>query len=130
MTSSSYQRRGQQAAIQWTCDVCTYPIEDSRGAVWLSWEDLNRSLPDRRQPRVRTAIDVMSAPDGPRWRITHDSCVHPTDLEGGYWIAVEELRTDRDLLSWTAHLMEKNWLYETNWDQVLRVVAHTDRQEI
>ena len=49
------------------------------------------------------------------WDVTHYSC----DGDGVYEIDVARLRGPWDLLSTTAHLLEKTWLQHTNWDTLL-----------
>ncbi|MFD0629738.1 hypothetical protein ACFQ2K_51235 [Streptomyces sanglieri] len=63
--------------------------------------------------------ELLEGPDQARWRASHEGC----DPERGgshYLVAAEKLRTRADLLDWTAHLMEKNWLSATDWRDLLR----------
>lgn len=85
--------------VTWTCHVCRRPIERASGHV---------------------AID----PDGPRrhWRAYHFTC-DPQPESDDYSIPVERISTLRGVLGWTAHLMGKRWIAETDWADVLRELA-------
>jgi hypothetical protein len=124
--------------LSWICDVCRAPVWDGDGYLTISdadirrWKDLNRQWDeelDRRFPgkdewRVYSFADPMLPPlDAiPRWRTLHGRC-DPEPQTNDYWIGMERIREVSQVLSWTAHLIEsKEWLPETDWDDVLRRV--------
>ncbi|MGW4127241.1 hypothetical protein [Amycolatopsis japonica] len=48
--------------------------------------------------------------------MTHDACVR---VSVGYRIGVERIRTWAAYLHWTAHLMGKDWITDTTWDEMV-----------
>lgn len=66
------------------------------------------------------------------WGVHCDPCnPHPDDPDdprswcsGCYWFSVDRCRTWAQLIEWTCHLSEKNWLKATNWMDFIRAVAH------
>lgn len=109
--------------LDFICDVCGRPVEDGDGALYVRHVDIVRARSDRAEwekTRGDGPIDIVSlltlgAPAP--WLIHHDACA-PADANG-YDISVEQVRTWRALLRWTAHLMGKTWLPVTNWATVI-----------
>lgn len=112
-------RTGQQ--IEWICDVCKSPIDDALGGVWITYHHIRKASTPSPQAGVMTVSEIMALlEDGPTWRITHDRCAPRDTLDDSYWLPVESLRTPATLLNWTAHLLGKTWLPNTDWDDVIR----------
>lgn len=113
--------------LDYLCDVCGRPIEDGKGSLYVRDVDLRvRRTDDQEWRRVHgdgpvTITELFSHPRGALWLIHHDRC--RPDESDGYHIAVEQVRTWRDLLRWTAHLMDKTWLPDTNWGAVIGAAA-------
>lgn len=71
-----------------------------------------------------TLGSLLDHPEQVSW-VTHCERCEPNTC--GYCIQVAELRTHRDLIRWTSHLMGKAWLADTDWDELLeKVAAGTD----
>lgn len=85
----------------WTCTTCTHPIADDEGAISVPYSDL-------------TDMPMF----GPEWEPRHYLCRHPE--EPCYEIPVSDLRDDRGVLAWTAHLLNKVWLANSNWNDIIR----------
>jgi hypothetical protein len=105
---------GSAAELQAICELCLSPIGDGDGALWV----------DRAAPGSRAVSDEADTARklwngrGVRavWRVTHDDCARPRT---GYRIEVERIRTWAAYLHWTAHLMSKDWIGDTNWSEVV-----------
>lgn len=70
---------------------------------------------------------VIGGPELVRW-VTHCEECEPNTC--GYCIEVAQLRTYKDLIKWTAHLMEKTWLADTDWRILLQDVAAGQDQRV
>lgn len=120
--------------ITWTCQVCREPINAGAGYLYIDyadiaamdrqerdWKEYRSTLGDH--PVISLAEyaernPILHAP----WRVHHDRC-DPDPDSHAYWIAVGRAQTHADLLTWTAHLMGKNWLHHTNWADLIRRAA-------
>ena len=85
----------------WTCTACNFPIADDEGVV---------SVP------LREIADMPMF--GPEWAPRHHLCREPA--EDYYEVPVEQLRDADGVLRWTAHLLGKVWLANSNWDAIIR----------
>lgn len=115
--------------LDYICDTCLRPVADGEGCLYLSFGDLadhrraKREWEASRDESGRLDIlGLLGLPSFAAWRIHHDVC-RPAGVDG-YDITVEEIRTWRGLVKWTAHLMEKNWLVETDWRVLLGNAAN------
>ena len=121
--------------LVWVCEVCERPIADGKGAVFVRYTDRRayregqadlklkgREIgPDSTTGRslvIFSAVDLMEAAPAAPWRTMHHKC-DTTPGDCAYWFDVARIRTLLDVLSWTRHLMEKNWLGETAWGDLL-----------
>lgn len=86
--------------LTWTCTVCGNPIADGTGSIFIPYEEIRGAL---------------RADCEPRWITAHFDC----DDRDGYSIDVERIRTHEQALAWTAHLMGKRWVADTNWLDVV-----------
>ena len=83
------------------CETCRFPIHGDAGCIYATFADMRRSS------------------DTIRWRTSHYA--HFTEGERDtYEISSERISTWRELIWWTAHLMEKNWFPRSDWDDLLR----------
>ncbi|MGW2183645.1 hypothetical protein ACWCXX_37630 [Streptomyces sp. NPDC001732] len=109
------------------CQGCGHRISDDAGYLWAHTAEVNAVQREWKAQHARAAdralamdlVDLLEGPDQARWQATHVGC----DPERGgshYRVAAGKLRTRADLLDWTAHLMEKNWLPATDWHDLLR----------
>lgn len=85
----------------WNCTACGFPIADGTGVVAVPLQQIS---------------DMPMF--GPEWAARHVACA--ADLDDYYGIDVEELRDAEGVLRWTAHLLSKVWIANSNWDAVIR----------
>ena len=109
--------------VAWICDECGEPIADDGG--WLTVDvraaiARSRKLDDFR-PSAATLDDIVTLGQAAPWSALHAAC-DPGDM-GGYWIAIDRLRTAAQILDWSAHLAGKRWASGTDWWRVVREVA-------
>jgi hypothetical protein len=118
--------------IAWLCEVCNNPIGGKAGYLTVDRERAMRQSSDEqeRQQRWRDegrlAIplsEFLDAPGPVRWQVLHLDCDLDLERDGDYWFHIERADTSAKMLDWSAHLMGKTWLEETDWDSVLRRVA-------
>lgn len=113
------------------CDTCTKPIADGKGTIWVDYNKIHQNeeavrawrqeQKDKTPPgelAVTTGSDLMRFPSAVRWNVHHAAC-DPDPDAGCYSIEVHRMRTWGDLVHWTAHLMEKTWLSNTDWRNLL-----------
>lgn len=112
--------------ITWTCQHCHGPIADGTGWITIERSDAYQHAREVKEwraslesPHYITGAELRDLPDKPRWNITHSTCDEVEDVTD-YTIAIERIRTERDLLSWSAHLLGKTWIQHTDWDRVIR----------
>jgi len=110
------------------CEKCGTPIADGEGSAWVDGIAARATVRAGREARqAQQARDVqadrhtpyddglppavplgeaLNQPGPPRWRVQHYACApRPHDgVYDVYDIAVTNLRTWRDLVTWTAHL--------------------------
>ena len=116
-----YQPARTGRHIEWICHVCKDPIYDTLGGVWISYRHIREaSTPSPRAGAMSVSEILASLEDDPIWGATHDRCTDRETLDDSYWLPVESLRTPTTLLNWTAHLLGKTWLPNTNWDDIIR----------
>jgi hypothetical protein len=115
----------QAAALTWMCEVCDMSIADEDGYVTMSFAELHEfkratkawdERIDAKYPgpwRAYPMSELSDLPNRVRWRVLHRNC--DAELESpAYWIAVERIRSAGDVISWSSHLLEKNWIQETS----------------
>lgn len=114
------------ATIDWSCQVCTKPIADGKGYVWIDHNEVAAAQArDARQDPITGEVDLsdfLTISDA-NWHVHHAKC-DPYPNANSYTIAIERIRTVPQLLDWTAHLMSsKGWISATDWDRFLSAVA-------
>ena len=110
--------------LVWNCDVCGKPVADGKGyiCVDVSAADAFRAAYEEWKAAHRRLInltELMAMPSAAPWHVYHKRCDPQMVSANDYWFDVERVRTDRDLLGWTAHLFGKDWFRDTNWDVLL-----------
>lgn len=144
ITHNTNRNRIAGTSLIWLCEICDAPIEDGDGYIELpaserrrhmcamqEWESLRPEVdPDatpfeRLKASLITADQLMLMPSKAHWWAIHRSC-DPNVNSAGYWIDVGRLRTQADALLWTAHLMCKRWINDTDWRQVITCIASGD----
>jgi hypothetical protein len=121
--------------LEFICDSCGSRIADGDGVIRMSFgqlSDYKRAMaetqPDRTPGRVFDMAAFLARPSSVPWHIQHLVCRPEGD--DAYEIDVEQVRTWRALLGWTAHLMEKNWLASTTWAAVIGSAARGEHAGI
>lgn len=121
--------------LEFICDSCGKHIDDGEGVVRLSFGQLSdyrratkEAVKDETPGRAINIASLLSRPSRVPWHIQHLTC-RPED-DDAYEIDVEQVRTWRALLGWTAHLMEKNWLVSTTWVGLIGAVARGESRTI
>lgn len=141
ITHNANRNRTTGTALIWVCEICDAVIEDDDGYIELprserrrhsdamqEWESLRPEVdPDatafeRLKASLITPEQLLSMPPKAHWWAIHRSC-DPDVNSGSYWIDVGKVRTQADVLRWTAHLMSKRWLIDTDWRQLIECVA-------
>lgn len=122
--------------LRFTCDMCRRPIFGETGYICVDhlaamnrprlikeWEDQHYQ-----GTGGWIALPISAWNDYPAetpWYAYHRVC-DPRPESADYWYCVSRVRTERDLLACTAHLLEKKWLSHTSWGQFLyRVIGNT-----
>jgi hypothetical protein len=123
--------------ITWLCNVCGQPIKAKTGYLTADWgRALQQYWDAKKRDRQRwneteargerfvafNVSELLDAPGPVSWQALHRDC-DPDPERDDYWFGVERADTLAKVMNWTAHLMEKNWLPETNWRHLLRIVA-------
>lgn len=129
--------------ITYMCRVCSKPIDDGKGYLSVNTTDAMNALQHADQEIRRKAIadgridppqpvklrtmgeihdEVVASPRHPGWIPAHTAC--SATMSGPcYDIPVSQARSAEDLLKWSAQLLDKGWLYYTDWSDVLRDAA-------
>lgn len=105
------------------CDVCRRPVEAGRGFLRVTFAAMEAYRAQaaewkRTHGDVSTVGEVLSYPEEARWSPFHTGC-DPAKGLSAYQIDAGELETWRGLTRWTALLMAKQWLPETDWGHLL-----------
>ena len=122
--------------LVWTCEACGAPIADESGYIHVNrraidrvglahneWEKANRAAAD---PGKLVALGGLPAlPGSAHWQAHHRAC-DPDPGADDYWFDVARARTHAELLTWTAHLMGKDWFEHTAWGSLIRSKAGVD----
>lgn len=120
------ERAATVHAVVMHCEICGDPVLGDEGYLEV---DSGAALRRRRVPpdpvaeyeiRAETLAHFLASPDI-GWHCYHRRC-DPDPERTTYWIGSDRLTTIEELLDWTAHLMEKDWIGCTNWATVLRTV--------
>ena len=119
----------QLRELVWTCRFCNREVADGAGYLTLdmrmarrygkAWAQYGDELAARRREQGGRPLLYESLADMPdlspaHWYATHRAC-DPIPESSDYFIEVERIGTYSEMLHWTGHLMEKNWLESTDW---------------
>jgi hypothetical protein len=114
--------------ITLTCEVCEKRVAGGDGYVIATWRDIREAEAAAaawKQANPGPMIGggaLLDYPDPARWHVYHRAC-DPTPDEGCV-IPASRAGDPVELLKRTAHLMGKDWLPHTDWDEFLyRVTA-------
>jgi hypothetical protein len=114
----------------WLCGACSAPVGEWDGYLYASVHQAQRSLQAERDWRERhpaplavsaaNITELLSAPGHAEWKVTHIRCGGEACPFDAYCLDPGDVATWQQLVKWTAHLMGKNWLAGTDWEEVLR----------
>lgn len=110
------------------CGRCSKPVATGTGFLGVSLGEVRQYQAAVREWRKRNPgdchdiHDLMAMPEEIVWRSRHYACAPGAD-DDAYEIAAERIQTWQRLTWWSAHLMGKNWIYATDWDELLEEVA-------
>lgn len=120
--------------ITWVCDVCGLDITaEQDGHVYTRSDDearFRRETDEHAEKHPETmgrfsvysGTALMDLPDPIHWHVAHLEC-DPEPDRTDYWIGVGDLGTFRQVTRWTAHLLEKSWLDDTDWRELIGRLA-------
>lgn len=111
-------------SISWRCDLCDELLADDGYVTVRESEvaEVRRSRAALEEKPIVSAREIGALPSPARWMFRHHGC-DPEPDSGDYAFSVREIGTEAQLLAWTSHLMGKEWLSATNWDEVIRGVG-------
>jgi hypothetical protein len=109
------------------CGACGAPIDSDSGWIVVDLDDVmerERAWRSFRadNPGPHSIGQLLALPRRIEWKAWHRAC-DPDIESNAYYIESGSLTTWAQVAHWTAHLMEKSWLSNTNWDDVLRGLA-------
>ena len=117
------------------CHKCRLPIEGDTGYLRVTYPDLHKYREQEREYSERhpegeavSITEFLLGPEEIHWLPYHDKCEPEPDLDA-YQIDAVQLQSWQCLARWTAHLMSKNWLPHTDWDELLREVSGESKVE-
>ncbi len=97
------------------------PVADTTGYICVDMHASIQRLEEEKKHTVDAHLryllyaDVASLTRLVPWHIDHEACdPHPGRFSDD-WYPLSEVRTERNLLSDTAHLLEKDWFAHTDW---------------
>jgi predicted GIY-YIG superfamily endonuclease len=120
--------------LVWLCTRCQEPIADGLGYIHVNMRSVFEieaywAAAEKRQLEGGSVFvdisDLRDWPDDAPWMAHHADC-DPYPEAGDYWFDVKRARTHAQLLNWTAHLMGKDWLKFTDWDDLIQRQAAVD----
>jgi hypothetical protein len=105
--------------ITYHCGKCGRSVTHGRGYIHIDLQQIDSRTIARRaweakHPGLFTGSDLNEYPPAVLWEIHHRDC-DPEPARYDYWIDTERADTHETLLSWTAHLLDKDWIIETDW---------------
>lgn len=111
--------------IEWRCNECRRPVADGEGWITIDMREVKAREAayaewEARHPGpVVNLRELLELPDEVQWQVFHRECDPNIDATA-YWFDIERCRTEAQLLDWCSHLLEKQWLSATAWDDFLR----------
>lgn len=120
------------------CGQCKMPVAPGAGYLGVSLAEVRDYLADLRQWREthgdgpHDIHDLLAMREEITWRTEHYACAEARSDNGddSYEIDAARIATWSALTGWTAHLMGKNWLPATDWDELLEEVSKGESKRI
>jgi predicted GIY-YIG superfamily endonuclease len=127
--------------IEYRCDACKRPVIGNTGYVHIvsadiqhcrkAWDEFKRrktsETPDGAYA-IWGGAELAALPGPAPWRVHHLGCDPDPDGDD-YYHEISEVNTYPKLLSFTAHLLGKDWLCDTNWSQFLYSILHAQQPD-
>lgn len=130
---------GVDGVVEWICGSCGEVCGAERpGWLWVSPEEYRAAERLRAWDWVETKrrveeegrdwgpLDISSIPPAAHWTVKCVPCLErdeEMEVCGLYEIELTRIASVPAVLHWTAHLMEKDWLAHTDWDELIALVA-------
>ena len=116
-----------------SCERCGAVTTPEDGGVWARYADITAHRDavaawEARHPRRaggKTLAELMSRPEPIRWHVGHWTCRTAEDLDA---YAFDLPASCPAWLGWTAHLIGKEWVANSDLDELLREVARGIRR--
>lgn len=117
--------------IIWLCDGCRKQVRESgpdRGYIHISYVEIYEYRGQRevdrkaREGRMTIRASEISVRARPGWHVHHERC-DPNPDANDYWMSIDQWSSPRKITESTAHLLEKNWIRDTDMSDFLRRVA-------
>lgn len=88
--------------------------------VWREFNKKQKAIAEAEGHGGLVSYSLGDMPDVPlgRWQAWHRQC-DPHPDSNSYWIAVERCKTLGELVHWAGHLMQKNWMQDTDLSRLL-----------
>jgi hypothetical protein len=113
----------------WDCDACGRPVADGDGYLCVNYDELRKHEQAAREWEAEHAgifavplEEFLKYPGSARWKVLHRRC-DPKPNADAYHFDAARIRTASHAIEWAAHLLEKDWITSTNWNDVLRACA-------
>ena len=115
--------------ITWRCEVCTEPIDDKLGMLWVDIVEATKAIRARREwdamPRANgEPLALTNRPRAVPWHRVHYNC-DPIPDAAAYMIEIEKIRSPWQLIEWTSHLMGKAWIDGSDWASCIGRLARS-----
>jgi uncharacterized protein YfeS len=119
----------KKSDFKFVCDFCkkTINVNDEGGIIYvpknavLEAERITKEIEEmgKTGPIPANKIDIISSTA--YWRTSHYTCGQDEYPE--YQIDISRMKTAKQVIEWTSHLMEKNWIALTNWWYFISMLA-------
>lgn len=118
--------------ITWTCDGCGNDIGTEQAFFHISHVAIAAQAENveaweaKRTGLVMSFTEFLERPEPVKWQVHHEAC-DPDEEEhaSDYAISLHELRTPRQMLRWSADLMGKSWIGETDLTEIMRRIGQS-----
>jgi hypothetical protein len=127
----------RSGVISHVCDRCKRPVADRKadyGYVFVLNEDVRAAQESARADAERIRLLRETSQGGiisfrdlcgdaeplqAKWQTLHADCDEAQE-PGAYWIGIERISDQKQVISWCAHFVHKQWVPLTNWAETLR----------
>ena len=107
----------KKSRARWpACDICQETIDRPReGVLSVDVPEADRLARFSEQDQQPSVDEPLSLLRRSHWDWTHERCMVDLPDASRYLIYGDEIKTAKDALSWTLHLMRKTWFSGTDW---------------